>query len=337
MVPVLIRRAPFLAAPVLALTLSSCAALGTSGSSAGSEAGDGPSVAAAFYPLAWVAERVGGERAQVDLLTSPGAEPHDLELGVGETATVAGADLVVLLDGFQPAVDQAAAESAEGTVLDAADVVDLRVADTEHAAEEHAEDEHAGEEAGEHADEEHTEDDGHGHAEGDLDPHFWLDPLRVAALGDAVAEELAAADPEGAAGYEAAAADLRADLEQLDGEYADGLAACERDTVVVNHDAFGYLTRYGLEFAPIAGLSPDSEPSPGDLAALQELIRDQGVTTVFSESLVSPETAETLAADLGIAADVLDPLEGLTAQTADEDYLSLMRANLSALQAANGC
>ncbi len=64
-----------------------------------------------------------------------------------------------------------------------------------------------------------------------------------------------------------------------------GLADCERNTVVVSHDAFGYLSRYGLDIEPIAGLSPDAEPTPADLAELQELIDDDGITTVFSERL----------------------------------------------------
>ena len=87
----------------------------------------------------------------------------------------------------------------------------------------------------------------------------------------------------------------------------------------------------------ILGLSPDSEPTPADLARLQELIRTEGITTVFSESIGSPETADSLAHDLGVSSEVLDPVEGLTDETADEDYLSLMRANLSALEEANGC
>jgi zinc transport system substrate-binding protein len=73
------------------------------------------------------------------------------------------------------------------------------------------------------------------------------------------------------------------------------------------------------------------------LARLGELIRSDGLTTVFSERLASPAMAETLASDLGVRTAVLDPIEGLTDQTADEDYLSLMRANLAALEEANGC
>jgi zinc transport system substrate-binding protein len=325
-VVVRLRRARSLlavpAALVAGVGLSGCAALGLDGGAAqgdGGSTGDVPTVAAAFYPLAFVAEQVAGDRAEVENLTTPGGEPHDLELGVGETARVAEADLVFYQEGFQPAVDAATDESVSGSVLDVTEVVQLRPVSGDHAGE--SEEQHA-----EHAGE-----------QGDLDPHFWLDPLLMADLADAVAEELSAIDPEGADTYAANAAALRTDLEELDAAYARGLADCARDLVVVNHDAFGYLARYGLRFEPITGLSPDAEPTPGDLVRLQELIRGEGVTTVFSESLVSPETAETLAADLGIEAAVLDPVEGLTDATAQQDYLSLMRANLASLRTANGC
>ena len=106
---------------------------------------------------------------------------------------------------------------------------------------------------------------------------------------------------------------------------------------MVSHDAFTYLDRFGLNVEGIAGLSPDAEPTPADLARLQQLIDKDGITTVFSERLVSPRLSQTLADDMGITTAVLDPIEGLSDETADEDYLSLMRENLSALELANGC
>jgi zinc transport system substrate-binding protein len=268
---------------------------------------NGVQVAAAFYPLQYVAQRVAGPHAEVSNLTAPGGEPHDLELTPRETAEVAQSDLVVYQRGFQPSVDEAVDENAEGDVLDAADVVDL-VPFRDHGVD-----------------------------SDELDPHFWQDPLLVADLGDAVAAQLSKIDPTHAADYEANAAGLRRDLEQLDREYAAGLRGCARDTIVVSHDAFGYLQRYGLTMETILGLSPDSEPTPADLARLQDLIERDGITTVFSETLASKDTAEALARETGVRSAVLDPIEGLTDETADEDYLSLMRANLAALEEANGC
>jgi zinc transport system substrate-binding protein len=299
-----------------ALSLSGCAAFDDSATSA-----DGVEVATAFYPLQYVAERVAGDHATVENLTAPGGEPHDLELTVKETAEVARADLVVYERGFQPSVDDAVDTTAEGVTFDVADAVELRPAGAH---------DHDHEEEGE----EHAEE---GHDHGDTDPHFWLDPLLMADLGDGLAEQLAEIDPDHADEFRDNAADLRGELETLDAAYADGLAGCDRHAVVVAHDAFGYLGRYGLEFEAIAGLSPDAEPTPADLQHLQEVIQEEGVTTVFYESLVSPAIAEQLAKDTGATIDVLDPVEGLSDETADEDYLSLMEQNLSALEEANGC
>jgi zinc transport system substrate-binding protein len=287
-----------LAATLLLLpALTGCGAL--------ADTGPGVQGAAGFYPRQYVAERVAGNDAQVEVLTQPGAEPHDATLSVRETALVAEADVVVVAGGVQPSVDDAVTNAAEG-----ATIVDTSSADFETS---------------------------NNPAIRPNDPHFWLDPLLMADLGDEVADALVGVDPDHADTYRGNAADLRTDLRGLDRAYEEGLADCERSTVVVSHDAFGYLDRYGLQFAPVAGLSPGAEPTPADLSRLQDLIRVEGITTVFSERLVSPQLTETLADDLGIRTAVLDPIEGLTEETANEDYLSLMRANLAALEKANDC
>ena len=307
------------------VALSGCSAFSDAPASSSSGGGDGtPSVAASFYPLQFVAQRVGGDLIDLTVLTGPGQEPHDLELTVAQTATIAGADLVLLEEALQPVVADAVDQNGTGSVLDVEDVITLRALAESH--------EHGDED--EHADE-HGEEDPHDH--GDEDPHFWLDPALMAELADAVAQELAEIDPEHAEDYSANAAALSEELEALDSAWASGLAECERDVVVVSHDAFGYLTRYGLDSHGIAGLSPDAEPTPADLGELQALIRDEGITTVFSETLAPRALSETLARDAGVETAVLDPIEGLSDETAEEDYLSLMEANLEALQEANGC
>jgi zinc transport system substrate-binding protein len=283
-------------------------------------------VVAAFYPLQFVAERVGGDLITVSDLTRPGQEPHDLELSPKQTGEVALADLVVYEKGLQASVD-AAVEQTSGDTIDAAAVAGLEPMGHDG----HDDADHHG--AGETADEEA----GEAHDHGDLDPHFWQDPLKLAKVADAVADRLATIDPAHASTYRSNAEALDADLTELDREYTAGLADCERDTIVVSHNAFGYLGRYGLYIEPIAGLSPDAEPTPADLGRLHDLIESDGITTVFGERLVPKALSQTLADDMGITTAVLDPLEGLTDETAGDDYLSLMRANLKALEEANGC
>ncbi len=292
---------------VAALALTGALSGVVSGCSALADDTAGTQVAAAFYPLQFAADRVAGGLADVETLTKPGGEPHDLEMNIRETAVLAQADVVVYERGFQAAVDDAVDQNATGEVVDVATVADL-VPFSEHGA-----------------------------AEKGADPHFWQDPLRLADVGDAIADALAEADPGHTQSYTSNAADLRSDLEDLDQAYRAGLAGCERTTIVVSHDAFGYLDTYGLQVAPIAGLSPEAEPTPADLGRLQQLIDDDGITTVFGERLAPARLSETLASDAGVRTAILDPIEGLTDETADEDYLTLMRQNLAELEEANGC
>jgi len=262
-------------------------------------AGDGrPTVVTSFYPLQYVAQRIAGRHADVVNLTQPGKEPHDLEMTVRQTAELVDADVVVYERGFQAAVDEAVDQSSLQHVVDASGPARVTGAD----------------------------------------PHFWLDPTRLDAVATAVEKELARADPAHAPAYRRNLAALHRDLTALDRAFRRGLASCRVDTIVVSHDAFGYLgRRYGLHVVSISGLSPDAEPSPTHLRDLQDLVRREGITTVFSEQLASPKFADSLAHDLGIRAAVLDPLEGLSDRTAGQDYLSLMRANLAALEKADQC
>ena len=177
-------------------------------------------------------------------------------------------------------------------------------------------------------------DDGHDH--GPLDPHFWLDPLRFAQVGEALAAELGELDPDGADTYAQNLADLTGELTALDEELQAGLAECERDTIVVAHEAYGYLTaEHGLRQAGLAGIDPDSDPSPARLAEIAEVVEANDVDTIFVETLASPRVVESLAQDLGVQTAVLDPLENQQDESAD--YLDVMRANLSALQGALDC
>lgn len=303
-----------------AATLAGCSAQGAGG--AGEES-DGVVVLASFYPLQYVAQQIGGDLVTVDNLTPPAAEPHDLELSPAQVREIGTADLVVYLSGFQAAVDEGVESRAPEHVVDAADAAGL----VEHAEE--TEEEHA-----EHADE------GDGHDHGSTDPHFWLDPSRLAAVGQAVADELAAVDPEHADEYAAGALRLGEQLDGLDQEMADGLAACQGATLVTSHAAFGYLAdRYALEQVGISELDPEAEPSPARLREIGAVVKENGVRTLYSETLVSPKVTETLASDLGVDTAVLDPLEGLSeeASAAGDDYVSVMRANLAALEEGLVC
>ena len=267
----------------------------------------GSDVVVSFYPLQYVATRIVGSHAHVVDLTRPGVEPHDLELRPTQIATVAAAKVAFYEKGLQPAVDDAISQNRPAHVVDVASLVHLHNGD------------------------------------GGVDPHFWQDPVLLARVAAGFTTAMVRADPDHASDYRLNLAALDADLRELDGELRAGLAHCRTRSVVVSHDAFEYLgRRYDLHVHAIAGLSPDAEPSAKRLSDLADLARRTGVSTIFSETLVSPRLAQTLADDAGLGTAVLDPIEGLTSKSQsfdgrNADYLSLMRANLRALQRAGGC
>ncbi|MGH9189461.1 MAG: metal ABC transporter substrate-binding protein, partial [Acidimicrobiales bacterium] len=128
------------------------------------------------------------------------------------------------------------------------------------------------------------------------DPHFWLDPIRMARAVGHVEKAMSAADPDDIAAFRANAERYQTDLRALDSELEAGLAGCRRRVLVTSHAAFHYLAdRYGLTQQALSGISPEAEPDPQRLAELTDLIRREGVTTVFYEELVPASLARTLA------------------------------------------
>jgi zinc transport system substrate-binding protein len=292
--------------PILLLVLVGACAPGRAADNSGRL-----TVVAGFYPLAYAAERVGGGLVDVHNLTPPGVEPHDLELTPNEIAEIDQAEVVLYLGrGFAPSVEDAVPD-AQGVTVDLLEGMPVRQGVPEG--------------------------EGQGPA---VDPHVWLDPVLYRRVVDRTERALARARPRDSTTFKKGAGRFDRALARLDREYRRGLTGCARHVIVTSHAAFGYLAdRYGLVQEPISGLSPDAEPDPARLADLAALVRREGVTTIFTEELVSPKVADTLAREVGVATKVLNPLEGLTTEeaAAGEDYVSVMRANLKTLEQALGC
>jgi zinc transport system substrate-binding protein len=284
--------------PLFASLLASLLALSGCGGSSGTTGKE--TVVAAFYPLAWAAEQIGGNAVDVENLTPAGAEPHDIELTPRDVDEVRTADVVLYLgSGFQPALEKAVADR-DGPSLDL--LAGQRLASAPKGEEELA-----------------------------ADPHVWLDPIRFAGIATSIGREL---------GRPRAAARLATRLRALGDTFETGLRSCGRHEIVTSHAAFGYLARrYGLQQVALTGLAPEAEPSPRDLEKLVDEVERSGATMVFFERLVSRKLAQTVAREAGAKTAILDPIEGLTKDelAAGEDYLSVMRSNLAALRKALAC
>lgn len=256
-------------------------------------------VVAAFYPLAWAAEEIGGAGVDVRNLTPPGAEPHDVELSPKDVERIRSADVVLYLGaGFQPAVEDAV-HGAEGKTVDL--LANERLASPVEV-------------------------------EGELtaDPHIWLDPRRYRAMVERVAVALDRSVPvELADELQALDREFARGLALCE----------RREVVTTHAAFGYLTRRYGLDQISISGLSPEVEPAPRKLEEIVDRVRESGATTIFFETLVSPRLAETVARETGAQTDVLDPLEGIEEADLDRgaDYLSVMRENLASLRRGLEC
>lgn len=263
-----------------------------------------PVIGAAFYPLAEIVQSVGGDTVQVVTVVPPGEEAHEYEPTPSQIGDLQDVSVMFSLSGFQPAVDDALAE------LDGADKVDLIDSLTVR------------------------------HIGDDVDPHVWLDPQMMVAMTEQVRDVLSERLPEHAAEFEQQAADYIEELRALDDELRAGLSSCASRLLVTTHEAFGYLAdAYGLEQVGISGISPGDEPSAKALSQIADLVRTEGVTTVFSEDGLPDDLARTVADETGAGTATLFTIESPARDELDagSDYASFMRANLTALRAALEC
>lgn len=339
------RAAPLLALAVLTAGLAGCLA--------GAPDTDGPLVLATTYPMAFLAETIGGDAVTVVTLVEAGQEPHSWAPTVSDVRSVAQADLVLAQGaGMEPWLQDLVARAGEQAppVVVTTDGLELlegvghahHAPDHEDEGHEDAHDGHANE--SEPHDEEHENetqhDEGDGHEVEDPDPHTWLDPVRFAHQAHTVEAALADRFPDHAEAFGARAQSLEQELMALHEAYIEGLATCEIGFVIVNHNAFAYLgDRYGFDVEAVFGTTPEAESTPGRVRELIDMAKAHNVTLVLREGLSSPRTLERVAEEAGAQVGTLHPVGSLTPDQVEDGatYLTLMDENLVTLRSAMMC
>ncbi|AIQ40678.1 metal ABC transporter substrate-binding protein [Paenibacillus sp. FSL R7-0312] len=318
-------------------------------------AADKLNIKVSFYPMYEFTKNITGDLADVEVLIPAGTEPHDWEPTAKDMAEISEADVLVYNGAGMEGWAQQVVDGASGSKLitvEASKGLEIMEGTEEEEGHDHEhehEDEHAHEEGtasgeadhnhehdheDEHGEEAHA---GEGHDHGGLDPHVWLAPAMAIQEVRTIEAALSAASPENAAAFKTNSEAYIAKLQQLDQEFKDGLKDTKRKDFITQHAAFGYLAReYGLTQVPIAGLSPEQEPSAAQMAEIVEFAKANNVKTIFFETLVSSGVADTIAQEIGAKTAVLNPIEGLTEEDIRDnlDYLGVMRQNLTALSAA---
>lgn len=298
---------------LLALAFPGCTSSQEAGKeeAAGTDQPDKVQVIASFYPLYDFAQKIGGERVEVTNLVPAGTEPHDWEPSTTDIRTLENADILVFNGaGMEHWTDDVLSSLTNDHLIavEASDGVALRAA----GESEGGEDEH-----------------------GSYDPHVWLAPENAKIEMENIKDALVQADPAGKEYYETNYAKWAQECDDLDKEFSEQLEHTSSKDIVVSHEAFGYLCEaYGLNQVPIEGIDADAEPNAQQLAEITDFVKENGVRVIFSEELVSPKIAQTIADATGATMKELNPLEGLTDDqlSAGEDYFSIMRSNLQELK-----
>lgn len=322
----------------LALISAACATESTGGD-------DGPTVVVTTTVLGDIVGEVVGEAGSIEVLMPIGADPHDFSASSAQVAAVNKADLVVanglgLEEGLEDVLEAAVDDGV--TVLWVAELVDPLPYSDSHEDEDHEEDhegDHEGNDEGDHEEGDHVEGDEHDH--GDLDPHVWMDPLRMVDAAAAVAAALEVIEAGGPWGENAA--EYGVELEELHAEIDGVLEVVEVDQrkLVTNHEALGYFAdRYGFELVGVVipGGSTLGEPSSAALAALVATMESEGVDVVFAETTEPSALAEALVDELGEDARVVELFTGSLGGDGSgaETYIDMLRTNAELVADALG-
>lgn len=321
-------------------------------------------VLVSFYPMYEFAKQVAGDLADVEMLVPAGVEPHDWEPTPQHMKKIAESDVLVYNGaGMEGWIDRVLSTVGSGNRIDveASKGIEMMEGSGHGHAHHHDDHEHGhdhshgdhehGEDADSHtheAHDDHGETDGHAHEHesdanhshhdhGGLDPHVWLSPALAAIEVRNIEQALSQAAPEHKDEFAKNADAYVAELERLDQDYRQALSGTKRKDFITQHAAFGYLAKeYGLTQVPIAGLSPDQEPSAEQMAEIVAFAKEHNITTVFFESFVSSKVAEAIASEIGAKTAVLHTIESISEEDRanNADYIGLMRQNLEALQKA---
>lgn len=298
------------------------------------EASEKITVQATIFPIVDFTERIGGEFVDVASVFPAGSDSHTYEPTQQQMVEIARSDLFIYngagMEGFADTVISAL-ENEDTTIVAASEGVTLIEGshdhDHSHSHDEDSDHDHA-------HDEEEDHNHGHSHSHGDLDPHIWLDPIRAISMAENILNALVEQQPENEEYFQTNFEELKADLEELDAAFQEGIENSELNTILVSHAAYGYWTdRFGLNQLAVAGLSTTDEPSQQELTAIIHTAREYNIDTILFETTSSPRVAQVVQQELDLNVLYLNHLSTITAEDVEEgrDYFDLMYANLEIL------
>jgi manganese/iron transport system substrate-binding protein len=229
-------------------------------------------VVTTFTVIQDIAQNVAGDMAIVESITKPGAEIHDYQPTPGDIVKAQDADLV-LWNGFNL---ERWFEKFFQNIKDVPSVVVSEGIEPMGITE--------------------------GPYNGKPNPHAWMSPTSALQYVENIRKALVQYDPDNADVYNKNADAYSDKIKAMDAPLRKRLAAIPEDKrwLVTSEGAFSYLARdYDMREAYLWPINADQQGTPQQVRYVIELVKENGIPVVFSESTVSDRAAKQVAKESG--------------------------------------
>ncbi|MCW4014949.1 MAG: zinc ABC transporter substrate-binding protein [Candidatus Bathyarchaeota archaeon] len=233
-------------------------------------------VVATFYPLAFFAQQIGGDKTVVNQLIPDNTEVHNWQPSFADILAIDEADVIIyngasldhwFEDDVLPVID-----SSNKIIVETTKGIQLLQAEQENEDHEH---------------------------EGNYDPHTWISPFIAQQQAQNIYEALIKKDPDNIDYYAERWQNLKTRFEELDANFVSGLSTKCKDVIFVSHSAFGYLAdRYNFEQHGVIGISADEQPSASKYADIVETMIEHETYVIYVDPVYGNESAQTLKNEL---------------------------------------
>lgn len=271
-----------------------------------------------LYPIQFIVEEIGAEFVDVTSVYPPGVDAHTYEPTTKDMTDIATSDAFIYFGPSMEGFVQSAADALEGESVELISLEDYdEVFDTPQL-------------------EEPTSEEGQIESDStERNPHVWIDPLRMMAMTEIIAEQLIAISPKHEDVFERNKLALLVKFQKLEDLFQEKIASNETKYMIVPHAAYDYWEeRYGIEQIAISGLSPSEEPSQKYLTEIMETADAYGIDYLFYEQNTPDRLIEIMKDELNAEAYTIHNLAVLTEEDIEnkEDYITLMEGNIEVLE-----
>lgn len=317
-------------------------------------------VVATIFPVYDFLREIGGDKIDLTMLMTPGAETHSFEPTPKDITKVNDADLFAYVGGDSDEWVDKILDGTKGnkdmkvvTLMDCVETVaeehveGMTVEEDDHDHDHDHDKDSDNDKDSDHKEskddkdsdhKDHDEDSDH-HEEAEQDEHVWTSPVNAMEIVKKLTKELKSLDPDNADYYQKNCDEYMKKLKILDEKFEDVVKNGKRKEIIFG-DRFPFryfVDRYGLKYyAAFPGCSSDTEASASTIAFLTDKMKSDNIPVVFHIELSNDKIANSIGEATGAKVRQMNAVHNVTKDDFEngESYLSLMEKNIKVLEEA---